>query len=76
MPTGPSHYVIRRENGPSSRWYEPCRCLIGSDYNPDGYTIREMEFEHWDREEGRKRTAPNCPVCSGDAACALCEDDD
>ena len=45
MPTGPSHYVIRRENGPGSQWDEPCRCMIGSDHDPDGYTISQMDFE-------------------------------
>lgn len=50
--------------------------MIGSDHNPNGYTISEMDFERWDREEGRKHADPNCPVCSGDGACALCEDDD
>ena len=34
MPTGPSHYVIRRENGPGSRYDEPCRCMIGRDHDP------------------------------------------
>ena len=49
MPTGPSHYVIRRENGPSSQWDEPCRCMIGSDHTPDGYTISTMDYERWNR---------------------------
>ena len=76
MPTGPSHYVIRRENGPSSQWDEPCRCMIGSDHDPNGYTISTMDYERWDREDGRYRANPDCPVCGGDGACALCEGDD
>lgn len=75
MPTGAKHYVIRRENGPSSRWDEPCRCTIGSDHDPDGYTIWESDLERWDRDEGRGSRNPNCPACGGTGACALCDDD-
>ena len=39
MPTGPSHYVFRRENGPGSHWDEPCRCMIGLHHDPDGDSI-------------------------------------
>lgn len=53
MPTGPKHYVIRRENGPSSRWDEECRCTIGFDHTPDGIGVFDSDFEAWDREEGR-----------------------
>lgn len=74
MPTGPKHYVIRKENGPSSRWDEPCRCTIGSDHDPDGYHVWESDFERWDRESGR-RSNPNCPACGGTGGCALCDDD-
>lgn len=75
MPTGPSHYVIRRENGPGSLWDEPCRCMIGRDHNPDGYSVSDSDLERWDREEGRSVADPNCPACSGSGACALCGPD-
>lgn len=75
MPTGPRHYVIRRENGPGSRWDEPCRCMIGHDHDPDGYSVWESDLERWDREEGRGGADPNCPACGGAGACALCGDD-
>ena len=52
MPTGAKHYLIRKENGPSSRWDEPCRCTIGSDHDPNGVKIWESDFERWDREVG------------------------
>lgn len=74
MPTGPAHYVVRKENGPSARWDEPCRCTIGSDHNPDGYRVWESDFERWDHESGRARN-PDCPACGGSGGCALCDDD-
>lgn len=75
MPTGRQHYVIRRENGPSSRWDDPCRCTIGSDHAPDGMTVWDSDFERWDSEDGSARADPNCPACSGAGACKLCDDD-
>lgn len=53
MPTGPKHYVITREGGPSSRWDEECRCTIGHDHNPEGIGVFDSDLERWDREEGR-----------------------
>lgn len=73
MPTGPWHEVIRRELGPSGN--ESCRCMIGSDHDPDGMTISRSTLERWDREEGRGSSNPNCPACGGTGACALCDDD-
>lgn len=55
MPTGPRHYVIRKENGPSSFWDEPCRCIIGHNHTPDGIGVYESDLERWDREAGRSR---------------------
>lgn len=74
MPTGKQHYVIRKENGPSSRWDEPCRCTIGSDHDPSGFTIWESDLERWDREAGRSSNR-DCPACGGAGGCALCDDD-
>lgn len=75
MPTGPAHYVIRRENGPGSYWDESCRCLIGHDHTPEGMSVSDSDFERWDREEGRLGADTNCPACGGTGACALCGDD-
>lgn len=75
MPTGPQHYVLKREDGPSSRWDTPCRCMIGSDHDPNGARIWDSTLERWDREEGRGSSNANCPACGGAGACALCDDD-